>query len=292
MYITTPKDTVWLCDRCVRPGVDERWYIGAIGVESLCHRCGMPTPGVYDIRCEEIQRVHLGGVAFTSTSEGLQPVSDYVYDVNRYYAHLGVSTDASMAEIMAGFYANDGMNSERLTYIVKWLRNPEQRAYYDRLVPPEILFDMFYRRSVEAEIAARKLAATEANEDTSHWEKIDLSAMEGKKLFVKEDSPDGIDSERRANEDVQPLGADFFLWQSNRRDGGALAVWRAHLSGHLRQRGDRMLAVGYHGATDQPVEVVRPPAYSVPVFLLHEEQEPSDALAAAAVSRVEMPAVA
>lgn len=272
MYIRQPKDTVWICSGCRRPDLDDAWRLQPIGIEGLCVRCGRTTPALHDQRAQALQLVESGYSPLTSTSEELVPYRPYVWDVNRYYADLGVPTDARLPELVRAFYVRDGENSRRLTVAMKCLGNRQRRAYYDSLQPPQLLFDCFVREAMEKRL--RDQGRTD-----------DLRYLDADRAIRVRDTSGGLDADEDLGKDVPPPQASYYLWQSNRRDGCALATWRAHLSGFLRQRGIHQIAVGWHGATDQPFEVVTPPAYSVPVFLLHQDEEPLEALAELAVSR-------
>ncbi len=275
MYITIPKGTVWLCQRCAGPA-DQSWRLSPIGIEGICTRCGAPTPLLFDGRCQDLHFVSVGPM-FTSTSSEIVRHPYCVWDVNRYYADLGVRVDATRQEMVAAYHACDGQNSERLTYIVKWLANHDRRSYYDSLIPPQILFDIFFKRSIEAEIQERISEASDRSEQ-ERLQKLDLGKLIGRAIHVRKSSP-GLDSGGDPNQDAGTPQVGYFLWQSNRLDGSALARWREHLADHLRQGGVRRFAVGWHGASSQPALVVRPPAYPVDVFLLHQEREPSEDLA-------------
>lgn len=59
----------------------------------------------------------------------------YIYDVNRFYAALGVDPRAERHTLGAAYVARDGHTDPVLTEIIKILLDQVRRAVYDRLIP-------------------------------------------------------------------------------------------------------------------------------------------------------------
>jgi hypothetical protein len=66
-----------------------------------------------------------------STSLALERWPSVIWDVNAYYATLGISPHATKREIREAYQRLDGHDSRRLTFIIKQLLNDEVRRAYD-----------------------------------------------------------------------------------------------------------------------------------------------------------------
>lgn len=67
--------------------------------------------------------------------ERRRPGGDFVFDVNGFYAALGVSPDATVEEITRAYHDMGGQDDAWLTETLMILRDPDKRAAYDRMLP-------------------------------------------------------------------------------------------------------------------------------------------------------------
>jgi hypothetical protein len=81
-----------------------------------------------------------------STAQAIEPWLTIVWDVNGYYAELGVYPRATRAELRAAYQAKRGWASARLTYILRQLLDTEIRAAYDSSRPGSVFFDLYIAR--------------------------------------------------------------------------------------------------------------------------------------------------
>ena len=84
-----------------------------------------------------------------STSQTLERWPSVVWDVNGYYASLGVHWWASRQQLRDAYVKMDGPNNFRLTYILKVLLDAELRAAYDSCPFGSFFFDLFLSEQVK-----------------------------------------------------------------------------------------------------------------------------------------------
>lgn len=76
-----------------------------------------------------------------STCVAVEPWPTITWDVNGYYFELGVHHRATRAELRVAYQAKQGHRSERLTYILSQLLDPETRRAYDATSPDHVFVD-------------------------------------------------------------------------------------------------------------------------------------------------------
>ena len=78
-----------------------------------------------------------------ATAQALERWPTIVWDVNSYYAALGVSPRSSRAELRMAYQTKQGWRSPRLTYILGQLLDPDIRAAYDSCRAGDTFFDRY-----------------------------------------------------------------------------------------------------------------------------------------------------
>lgn len=73
--------------------------------------------------------------------ERRRPASRFVFDVNGFYAALGVSPEATVEELSRAYHALGGQDDPWLTEALMILRDPDKRAAYDRMLPHQLFND-------------------------------------------------------------------------------------------------------------------------------------------------------
>lgn len=112
---------------------------------------------------EDRPSLYGSGPATISTCRALSVVPAYIWDVNGYYRELGVSPDASRAEIGRAYMALDGQSSDRLTFVFKQLLDKETRRLYDLCTLGERFIDPWIQR--EMYLQMKRAAMARADEE-------------------------------------------------------------------------------------------------------------------------------
>lgn len=169
------------------------------------------------------------------------------WDVNGYYAELGLTPRASKLEIRKAYEALDGQASGRLTYIVKQLLNDEVRQRYDACQLGDQFFDTYVEDWVKAEMIRSAAEARAAGvEDDSAYEPIDLSEYMNQVLDSK-----GAWSKNGGSSGRTSWG--YWLWGTWSYDLTRVMEWRAALLAAFSATGEVMqLAVGLRGGESAP----------------------------------------
>jgi hypothetical protein len=135
---------------------------------------------------EEVEAMYLRPVAVPAgpyefaTAQEMEPWPTIVWDVNSYYAELGVSPNATRAQLKAAYQAKKGWGSPRLTYILRQLLDAEIRAAYDSSRPGSVFFDeyiarWFHQQSLNDSIAEEGRLLTLDERIDKGQEELDLS---------------------------------------------------------------------------------------------------------------------
>jgi hypothetical protein len=211
----------------------------------------------------------------------LAPFRPPVWDVNGYYADLGIATDASRREIKEAYQALRGHESERLTYVVKQLLNDDVRARYDTTPLGSVFFDDYIKARVKDRIAEQvKTMREKASEveEADLFEEIDLDEMLNARSFEVVDS-----GSQRGENPEQPVW-HHYVWQTGGRRH--LAPWLALLGQAFTEQGvHERIAVGFHRVRGLgSVEVTRLDHRTIVFF--DDREQPSIELARQAVEQV------
>jgi hypothetical protein len=222
--------------------------------------------------------VETGPMEFTSCV-GLQRWPLIVWDVNAYYAELGIPWMATRSEIREAYQRRHGDTSDRLTYIVKQLLDPEVRDQYDACQPGAVFFDRYIAAYVKNQmlrdhvIEHGRILNFEEVEDLNT---IDLSKYMNRPFDTVTPEGQNVPSRWRWG---------FYLWASDDYDTAKLRQWQGLLIEALARKGAVLnLSVGLVGGSLEPMKV-EAVGYRVVAFLSDTEQ-PIPQLAEAAADRV------
>ncbi len=155
------------------------------------------------------------GVVACSTCVALEPL--LVFDTNRYYRDLGVSTRATRKDIKRAYLLLDGQSSTRLTYVASQLLDGEIRAAYDATPLGSLFLDDYVAAMLQ-----------------KFGNVVDLAFSE--------------DHDATRNQVAEPEVWGHYGWGTVVIDPDQMAAWREMLMSHL---GDTTagvrFAVGTHG---------------------------------------------
>lgn len=211
-----------------------------------------------------------GEVEF-STCLDLERPYHLVWDVNGYYAALGIPTDATRLQIREAYQRLEGWNSDRLTYIAKQLLDPETRAKYDKAPIGSILVDYWVKSAMARALAQKNISLMAAG----------LVSYESLYEARDKEDEDVVDRDPWSEQygDLKPAepgkeGTDWshYLWGTEREGPEVSQVmdwWRNLLSVEIGIRGQHLrLAVGLFGDLDfQEQWRVHRVGYRLVVFL-------------------------
>lgn len=222
--------------------------------------------------------VETGPMEFSSCV-GLQCWPLVVWDVNAYYAELGIPWTASRKEIKEAYQRRRGDTSDRLTYIVKQLLDPEVRAAYDTCQPGSVFFDRYIAAYVKDQMLRDHVA--EHGRILSFEEAEDLNTVDLSKYMNRP-----FDTVTPGEQNVPSRWRwGFYLWATDDYDTAKLRQWQELLIEALARKGAVLsLSIGLVGGSVEPMKV-EAVGYRVVAFLSDTEQ-PIPQLAEAAADRV------
>lgn len=229
----------------------------------------------------------------TSTALMRWPI---VYDVNGYYAALGVLPSATRRELMAAYRARDGEDDPYLTYVFKQLLNPRTRAQYDAVEPGKILVDRYVLQAISRNFNKKISAQNAANGTSTTLAEILESLLDalGKRASDSFDpaSPGGLQCEASGPRQGPAAPGEarsyaFLLLGSTCDDTRRLTQWQEGVGHALADRGCHRYAVGFHGLPGRKFLVVK--IAGVPAVLLHENEPVTGALITAAATAAAQP---
>jgi hypothetical protein len=206
--------------------------------------------------------IYNGPESVFSTCQDIVRWPSYVFDVNGYYATLGVPWWATKKEIVAAYIDKVGVLQDegdrvRLTYIFKVLQDPERRAKYDAVPLGAIFNDPFVQESIrlhDAWEASQKLLKGEVTFD----ELMDMqTALDEDDADVDDDvlnrsRQDGLTAQN------QMIGGGQWRWSyytldSQCDDHAVLSRWQALLVRYIsRKKKGVRIAVGFIGVGVTP----------------------------------------
>lgn len=152
---------------------------------------------------EQVEAMYLRPVAVPAgpyefaTAQELQPWPAIVWDVNGYYAELGVPYNATRAQLKEAYQARGGWGSARLTYILRQLLDTEIRAAYDSSRPGSVFFDeyiarWFHEQSLRDSIVEEGRLLTLDERIEKGQEELDLSKYMNKPYDLDKALPDEV----------------------------------------------------------------------------------------------------
>lgn len=228
------------------------------------------------------------GPDWCSTSTELVMTPEIIWDVNGYYRELGAATDATRKELRLAFQGVDGHASDRLTYIMGQLLNPEVRREYDRMPLGSIYLDRFVQEDLKRAAKREADRRNAAGENITPREVLDEMGLK----IEDEEDPDPVDTEPApsdyGDEDGygDPWEYSYYLWRSISPEEDRLQEWQSLL--HRAATADQIVlrfAVGYRGGNDAPDWTVRSIGDTHVVFL-NERVKPSRAHALNAMAQL------
>lgn len=232
---------------------------------------------------ERITRDGVGPVLASSCTD-LAPDPEVCWDVNGYYAALGVPWTAPRSTLKRAYLARQGSSSRYLTYVLSQLLNAEKRRAYDRMPLGSTFLDDRYvqeriAREASQEAVRRRAAGQEqtAEEVLSDWG-FDYKDASHQGSFDNEPEVGQAEDEP---EDEQPWGFGYYRWRTADLNEDRLRRWQRYLIQVLAdERRTVTFAVGVVGNTFAPC-MTRPGPN--PIFFLREETEPTLDIARMAV---------
>lgn len=277
------------CADCLRPDIDEQYVQRGYQKDGhVCTRCNTKL-AVYALRdgCRDPHLMGHSEVVFTTCTE-IEPWPTWVWDTNRYYRDLGVSFRATKREIRERYMAIDGQSSPRLTHIVRQLVNDETRRKYDAVPLGAVFMDD------EIEEWMRHRLANEAQKNVAagrdQWDGVEDLAI---RLGQMDPTESVLDGGEGGDQNLShPRGTlrswawSWYSWNTGCTDTARLAEWQGALSRAFEERGERTeLAVGFGGADMESPCEAKWIGYRLVAFL-NDNEQPTEALAQAFVSRV------
>lgn len=239
--------SIRLCHLCMNRD-DGQYYVGTIGDWAECSRCGAPSaPHVLTPEANEPHATGWG-LRWCSTSKGLVVAQPFRWDVNGFYARLGVDPTATRTELREAYRRVQGEGADpRLSEALKYLLHGKQRWAYDRRplgqpVNDEALYQAILTKSTQAVADAIR-----SGDEVPQWVQ-DLSADEPDETVL-----DPVTPARHS----EPWPFSFFTWQSGNRNSVTMQRWQELLL--LEMTGTEevyRLSVGFSGrCMEQPWEV-------------------------------------
>lgn len=247
---------------------------------------------------EQRPRLVGDGPAECSSCTELSVLPYIVWDVNRYYAELGVFPWATRRELREAYQAKRGQDNARLTYVIKQLLDPVVRREYDSMPYGSVYMDRYVQEALKRQMLDTKSDRMQALHDLG----VDLDSVDGEAierdiyaemgLMVEpEDTPlEMVDSGASEAQDG-PRPADPFLYAyylykvafPGRETVSRLSEWQRFLVSALAREGINItFAVGLHG---DPHPCVYAEVGYRKVFFLSDRQVPTEELAARAAGQ-------
>lgn len=267
-----------LCDRCIYDA-EGRWLQGYVVWDYPCERCGRPEG--HAVMDAAVRLPWPTGYPLEfSTCTALVPYPEIIWDANGYYRSLGISPGATRREIMEAYVRLGGPGSPRLTHIVSQLLDRDVRMRYDATPIGHLFIDY------EVETLMRQAvidSVTDAIRE-GRGEATDEPMVVSVKTVLDPDSAGVQDDRKRSSAGVRsPWG--HYRWQARYTGDYRMAEWRGLLAAVLYERGEiARIAVGTMGCVELPWSVEKDGDRLI-VFL-NESEQPTEALARQAASRV------
>lgn len=219
------------------------------------------------------------GPTTASTCTVLDVPGRFIFDTNRYYADLGVRTDATRRELREAYQAKAGHTSTRLTYVFKQLLDPQIRSRYDATPLGSLFLDDYVMEWLRR-LRVQESSALRAAGRVDEAEVLEADSFGGL-----------LDTEAREDQDEPPTSDrtmwswGFYLRRSDCFDVERISQWQELLVSALARGGLHLqLEVGFCGDMALKWDFYRD-GDRILVFL-NEDEQPTEALAAQVASRV------
>jgi hypothetical protein len=197
---------------------------------------------------------------WASSCTVLQPFRPVIWDVNGYYAALGVSPYATRRELRQAYEALGGPDDRYLTYVFHQLLNRATRRKYDAMTLGEVFLDDIVAEEMRRRAAAESGRRSDKGEEVSADDILDEW---GYTILNDEESAelDRLDSSPAPGKDrpyQESWGYSYYLWRTWERDAALLKLWQALLVRKLSEAGHSIrFAVGSAAALQGGYELVQ-----------------------------------
>ena len=190
-----------------------------------------------------------------ATTRGLESWPSLCFDVNAYYAQLGVTFRASNTELKRAYQRKQGWKSVRLTYVLKQLLNPAVRRAYDATPLGGIFFDEYFAQKVkdydlQQSIIKHGRIPTLDERLASNEDLVDLST-----LTNKEFDPNRVDKD---SADQLTWKWGYYLLQTYIHNTPLLREWQGYLlEAELTTPKPQRLSVGLMSNCAESVRLIQ-----------------------------------
>lgn len=131
-----------------------------------------------------------------------------IYDVNGFYAELGVSPQASARELVDAYMAAGGQDSAHLTEVLMILRDPVRRAAYDRMLPHQRFADTRTVQRLTRAEAVRRLRESDPLSSVFETENV-----QNQPSYTRESVSENTHRVPGADAETDPaFGYAYYLW--------------------------------------------------------------------------------
>lgn len=275
-----------------RPPLDIRGYIDRLGPGSTLVRTQDDEDENWRVTAQPF--LWGGGEAECSTCTDLVPSPHVIFDVNGYYRELGFEfpfMNITRSMLRKAYLACRGENSIRLTMIMKVLLDKTERRKYDLTRLGDRYIDRewtdYFNREAYAEARRRNLYYGRNSTPKQVLEEWGLDS--GTPAEPGLDSVGGVGHDLDyPTDDGGPEAWEwsYYLWGSRNTDTTRLSAWQRMLLKECILRGIRMhFCVGFSGRRTHARWTTGVIGQHRVIFL-REDVEPTDELAAYAVSAV------
>jgi hypothetical protein len=241
-------------------------------------------PETNGIKFPEPVRLGWGPDQWSASTELAVPIV-FIWDVNGYYASLGVGHQATRKELRQAYQALDGQESAYLTYVFKQLLDPEVRAEYDRSPLGAPFLDDYQgddlkrRAAKEAGLRSEKGKPTSPKDVLYEWG------------YTSGDQPEGVDSVSSDLEDhsskAEPLRYSYYGWKTSTflPDTEQLQEWQRLLTAAAAKlRVAPKISFGVTGSSDRPY--ILHTVHGQTVIFFPEGEEPTEEVAFEAIDQL------
>lgn len=276
-----------------RPPLDIQGYVDRLGPEStVLSRSESAEEREWGVTARPF--LWGTGEAECSTCTDLVPSPHVIFDVNGYYRSLGFEfpyMGITRKMLRMAYFLKNGHVNVRMTMIMKVLLDKAEKRKYDLTRLGDRYIDQawtdYFNREAQAEARSRNLrygSETTKRDVLSEWG-LDSDTPEDPAL----DSVGGVvhDPDYPTDEgSPEPWGWSYYLWGSRSTDTATLELWQGKLLRECILREARIrFCVGFSGRRT-PARWTTGVIGQHRVIFLREDVEPTDELAAYAVSAV------